>query len=91
MLEHPLSHPAHRLLHIRRHEDRRLVHAVADDIMDHDIQAVLYRITEDIRKLSGDIFLGDDLPADRIIDVMIDVRDLIREADDLSLQRRRVS
>ena len=39
----------------------------------------------------GDIFLGDDLPADRIIDVMIDVRDLIREADDLSLQRRRVS
>ncbi len=78
-------------LYVRGHKDRWPVHTVIDNIMDHDIQAVLYGITEDIRELSGNISLGDNLSADRIIDVMIDVRDLIRETHDLSLQRRRVS
>ena len=91
MFKHPFPQAPHGPLYVRGHKDRWPVHTVIDNIMDHDIQAVLYRITEDIRKLSGDIFLGDDLPADRVVDIMIDVCDFIGEPHDLSLHGRRIS
>ena len=45
--------------------------------MDHDIQAVLYGIPENIRVFSRNIPLGNDLSADRVVDIMIDVCDFI--------------
>ena len=91
MFKHPFPQAPHGPLHIRGHEDRRPVHAVIDNIMDHDIQAVLYGIPENIRVFSRNIPLGNDLSADRVVDIMIDVCDFIGEPHDLSLHGRRIS
>ena len=55
------------------------------------IQAVLYGISQDICVFSWDIPLGNDLSADRVVDIMIDVCNFIGEPHDLSLQGRRIS
>ena len=73
------------------HKDRWPVHTVIDNIMDHDIQAVLYGIPKYICVFSRNIPLGNDLSADRVVDIMIDVCDFIGEPHDLSLHGRRIS
>ena len=91
MFKHPFPQAPHGPLHVRGHKDRRPVHTVIDNIMDHDIQAVLYGIPKYIRIFSRNIPLGNDLSADRVVDIMIDVCDFIGEPHDLSLQCYRIS
>ena len=91
MFKHPFPQAPHGPLYVRGHKDRWPVHTVIDNIMDHDIQAVLYGIPKYIRVFSRNIPLGNDLSADRVVDIMIDVCDFIGEPHDLSLHGRRIS
>ena len=76
-------------LHFRRHPDLRLVHAVDDHIMDHRIQANSGRISKNLPIWFRNIFLFEHASPDRVVNIMVDIGNLIRQAYDLSFQRMR--
>ena len=59
--------------------------------MDQDAETVLHGVTQDVADLRRDLLFPDEPRADRIIDVVVDVGDLISETDRLALEGVRMA
>ena len=91
MHKHKLAQILHRPLDLRFHLYIILIHTGHNDIVDQFVQTLPRCIAECFPQIRRNVFLRQDMTADRVIDIMIDISDLVRKTDDLSLQGMRHS
>ncbi len=78
VVEHELPERVARLEHLRAHRHRRLAVARDDDVVDHRVEPLAAGGPERGADLARDVVIVDDPGAHRVVDVVVEVRDLVR-------------
>ena len=90
-LEHERAEREHRLPHVRRLPD--VVDAIRrrDDVAHERVDALGARRPEHLDLVLRKVFFPQQAVAERVVDVVVDVRDAVDEPHDLALERRRLA
>jgi len=86
---HESAHILHCLCDRRRHGDHGLSLAGPDQVVNKMVQAFSGRLPDDGGDLLRDVLFGQDPGPHRIIHIVVEIGDLVRQADDPALQRGR--
>ena len=87
---HRVEHVAAQLFecfeHFGRHDDRFVVavERLRDDVAHHAVDALAAGFAEGLANRFGDVVGGDDAGANTVVDVVIDIRDDVGDADDVA-------
>ena len=65
--------------------------ALPDNIPDQQVQSAFYAVSQHVGKSSRDVLLPEDLTADGVVDIMVDIGHLIGKPHHIALQRGRMA
>ena len=85
MLKEPGPKPHHNLKALRAHVDGISSETGVNHISYHTVESVSHTVTERICKFRGDIFLPKYACANRVVDVVVNIGNFIRKADNSPL------
>src|SRR5438552_213234 len=87
ILEHELAECVRRIQDVVAHRDFRLAVRSDDYVVDHRVEAFRTIATERGPNILRDVLFPDDLRAHRVVDVVVEIRDLVGVADDPTFGR----